>query len=261
VKGCLATLLALIVVLQAALAGPDPGPMPGAMPAPGASQTFLFASPNKRDALTDEEANVRLTSFEELNATAVADRAACAITHSVQIAESLGIYDKSSENSFILEGNLQRKESEYLAALLGLYSRQEFILLFLSEAGGPDRLWLIKTPQPLDAVIATLRKLRLVPVTVRTEQAQTEIWYVDVGEQRAGDLKIFTSNVNGQASLTAGVAEMLGNQSRAAAVKIWRQQISALERQSRLHLSSRLSSRQWRQATTTHTCSTDLSIP
>lgn len=249
----LAILLAVAVVLPAAFAAPIPGA--------GANRIFLFASPNTRESLSDRDAKARLTSFEQINATAVADRAACALTQDVQIAGSLGIYDKSSENSFLLEADLGQKQSEYMAALLGLYSHQEFVLLFLDEAGGGDRLWTIKTPQPLEAVIAALRKWKLTPVTVRTEKDQTEIWFVDSGEKRAGDLKIFTSDVNGRASSTAGVAEMLGNQSRATAVREWRQQISAFEQQSGRHLSAQLSSKSWRDATAVHSCSRELAIP
>ena len=250
---CLGILLAIAVVLPLAFAEPIPGP--------AANQVFLFASPNVRASLTEKEAKAHLTSFQQLNATAVADRAACSLTKDVHIASSLGIYDKSLENSFIVEANLEQKQSEYLAALLGLYSRQEFILLFLDEASGGDRLWIVETPQSLEAVIATLRKLKLTPVTVRTEKDRDEIWFVDPGDKRAEDLKIFTSDVNGRASLTAGVAEMLGNQDRTMAVKRWRQKIGAFEQQSGRHLSQQLSSEGWRHTTAVHTCSTEVSIP
>jgi len=253
VKVCLGTFFAIAVMLPAVFAGPIPGP--------GAKQIFLFASPNMRESLTDEEAKVRLTSFEQINVIAVADRAACTLTHYVQIADSLGIYDKSSENSYILEADLEQKKSEYLAALLGLYSRQEFILLFLDKASGGDRLWIIRTPQSPDVVIAALRKLKLTPVTVRTEKDQTEVWFIDMGDKRAEALKLFTSNVSGRTSLIAGVAEMLGNQDRTTAVKGWRQQISAFEQQSGRHLSEQLSSKSWREARAVHTCSGEMSFP
>jgi hypothetical protein len=252
-KTRLCILLAVTVVLPSALAGPIPGP--------GQNQVFLFASPNTRESLTDDEAKEHLNSSEQINATAVADRAACALTHSVQIADSLGVYDKSTENSFILKADLERKQPEYLAALLGLYSRQEFILLFLEEANGLDRLWIIKTPQSLEVVTATLRKLKLTPVTVRREKDQNEIWFIDSGKKRAGALKIFTSDVNGRASFTAGVAEMLGNQDRTTAVKGWRQQIGAFEQQTGRRLSEQISSKGWRDATAVHTCSREMLIP
>jgi len=242
-----------MVVWPAAFAGPVPGP--------GANRIFLFASPNTRETLSDQDASVRLNSFEQINATAVADRAACALTHDVQIADSLGIYDLSSENSFILEADLEQKPSEYLAALLGLYSRQEFVLLFFDKASGPDQLWIIKTPQSLEAVLPTLRKLKLTPVTLRPEKGETEIWFVDLGEKHAEALKIFTSGVNGRASLIKGVAEMLGNQNRTAAVSGWRQQIITFEQQSGRHLSGQLSSKGWRGAAAVHTCSREMSSP
>lgn len=252
-KAGLGILLAFTVVLAAVFADP--------IPAPGASQTFLFASSNTQESLTDDEAKLRLKSFEQINATAVGDRAACALAHSVEIADSLGIYDKSSENSFILEADLERKRSEYLAALLGLYSRQEFVLLFLDEAGGPDRLWIIKTQRSLDEIIATLRNLKLTPVTVRTEKDHNEIWFVDIGNKRAESLKTFTSKANGRASLVAGAAEMLGNQDRAAVVKNWRLRIKAFEQQSGRRISAQLSSKNWRDTTAVHTCSKEISIP
>jgi hypothetical protein len=246
-------LLSFILAFPAAFAAPTPGL--------AANRIFLFASPNTHESLTDDEAKTHLTSFEQINATAVADRAACSLTRSVQIANSLGIYDISSENSFILESDLNQKNSEYLAALLGLYSRQEFILLFLDEASGGDRLWVIKTPQSLDTVIATLRKINLIPVTVRARKDHNEIWYTDRGEKHTQALKKLASDVNGQASIEAGIAEMPGNNDRATAVKEWRQQIRAFEQNNGRHLSAQLSSENWRGATAIHTCSTEISIP
>jgi hypothetical protein len=253
VKAFPGILLAVAVAVVAILAG--------AVPGPGAKPIFIFASPNTRESLSDADAKAQLTSFEQINATAVADRAACALTPSVQIGDSLGIYDKSSENSFIVEGDLSKAQAEYLAALLGSYSRQEFVLLFLDEARGGDRLWIIKTPQSLDVVIATLRKRNLTPVTLLPGRDQNEIWFVDMGEKHAAALKSFTSDVNGSANFTAGVAEMLGNPARPLAVKEWRRQIGAIEKQSGLHLSKQLWSDAWRRTSEVHTCSKEISTP
>jgi hypothetical protein len=249
----LTLLLAIIVSLPVAFALPIPGA--------GANQSYLFASPNTKESLSDEDAKVRLNSLEQIHATAVADRSACALTHNVRIADSLGIYDKSMENSFILKADLGKEQSEYLAALLGLYSHQEFILLFLDEPAGLDRMWIIKTPQSQEEVIATLRRLKLTPVTVRTVRDQNEIWFIDFGEKRAEDLKIFTSDVNGLASLTEGAAEMLGNPSRTKAIRLWRKKISVFEQRGERHLSVQLSSKGWRDATAVHTCSKEIAIP
>ena len=258
-KGFLCLLVA--ITLPAAFAGPIAAPLPGTFPGPGASRIYLFASPNQRESLTDKEAQARLASFEQINADAVADRAACALTHSVQIADSLGVYDMSSENSFLVEAELEQKQSEYLAALLGLYQRQEFILLFFDDPGGHNRLWIIQTPQSLQAVLSALRKSKLTPVTVRIEKEETEVWFVDLGEKHAALLKDFASEVDGRATLTAGVAELLGNPDRTSAVKLWQQKIRGYEEQSASRLSAQLSSKAWRHATTVHTCSTPISIP
>jgi len=253
VKIFLAMLIAVVGAVLVALAGPIPGA--------GENRIFLFASPNTQASLSDQDAQARLHSFEQLNATAVADRAACSLTSDVRIGDALGIYDRSSENSFLMETDLKRKQSEYLAALLGLYSHQEFVLLFLEESGRSDRLVIIQTPQSLEAVIAALRKRKITPVTVRTEKDRNEIWFVDMGNKRAGDLNLLASDVNGRASVTVGVAEMLGRDDRAMAIEAWRQQISAFEQQNGRRLSRQLTSKAWRNATAVHTCSKEISVP
>lgn len=244
---------AITLALSAAFAG--------AIPAAGANRTFLFASPATREPISDEDSRIRLTSFEQINATAVADRAACTLTQSVEIANTLGIYDKSSENSFIVESDLDRNNSEDLADLMGLYLRQKFILLFFEEAGGGDKTWIIKSPQSWTKVTAALRKWKLTPVTVHPEKDRSEIWFVDMGDKRAADLKLFTSDVSGQASIVAGVAELTGDPDRGTAVKLWRQQILSVEQSNGQHLSTQFSSNGWLGATKIHTCSTELSNP
>lgn len=248
-KSRLGMLLAIAIAL----------PVMFALPIPGfaTSQIFLFASPNRHESVTDRSAKLRLSTFEQINAIAVADRAACALTDDAQITSSLGVYDNSSENSFIVEARLDQKQGEYLAALLGLYLRQEFILLFLPDLGGGDRLWIVKTPQTLEEVVARVRQRKLTPVTVRTENYGNEIWFFDIGDKLASELKVFASDVNGQASITEGRAEMLGNRRRATAVQGWRQRIRTFERQSGGHLSERLSSKAWHAATVVHTCTTE----
>jgi hypothetical protein len=253
VKVSLCALLSIAVMLPtlSAMANPQAG----------ANRTFLFASPAIREPISDEDSRIRLTSFEHINAAAVADRAACTLTHSVEMADTLGIYDKSSENSLILQDDLDRKNSEYLADLLGLYLRQEFVLLFFDELRGGDRRWVIETAQPWQTVVAKLRELKLTPITVRIKKDQTEVWFIDMGNKRAADMKLFTSDVNGQASATPGVAELLGNPDREMAVSEWRQKIHAFEQGSGQHLSVQLSSNIWISATAVHTCSKVMSLP
>jgi hypothetical protein len=253
VKPPLAKLLAILFIM--------PAPLAAQATSPGAPRIFLFASPATEESLTDAQAQAHLASFRQTNATAVADRAACSLTHSVEIASALGVYETSSENSFVLEAKLDRKPSEYLAALTGLYSRQEFILLFFEDAKGADELWTIETRQSLEPVIAALRKWKLTPVTIRPEKDRNEIWFMDSAGKRAEDLMRFTSDVNGHASQHAGAEELLGNPDRAVAVQAWRKQIRAFEQSSSgPRLSERLASKSWKTAKQVHTCSREMPL-
>ncbi len=105
-----------------------------------------------------------------------------------------------------------------------------------------------------------MRELKLATVTVRIKNSQTEVLFIDMGNKRAADLKLFTSAVNGQSDVSPGVAELLGNPDRDTAVREWRQKIQAFEKSGGRRLSAKLSSKVWRQASAVHTCSKEMSI-
>lgn len=138
----------------------------GAAGQTGGKTAYIFASSNRTLGLSDEAATRKLASFEEANAIAVADRVACALTRSVGISVVLGVYDKSSENSFLMRTSLDRGPMEYLGSLLGLYERQSSILLFSPQTGGSDRLWIIRTPRSFGSVAIAARQQRITPLTV-----------------------------------------------------------------------------------------------
>src|SRR3954462_6100780 len=83
----------------------------------GERRSYVLISPNTRDALDDQDAEASLSSFEQSNAVAVADRLACSLTHRVQIGNSLGVYAGSSENGLILVSDLGASKTEYVASL------------------------------------------------------------------------------------------------------------------------------------------------
>ena len=222
-----------------------------------AQNSYLFASPNARAPLTDAGAQASLRSFGELNAIAIADRIACSMTRAVGISGVLGIYDRSSENSFLVESHLKPDETEYLGSLLGKYERQQFVLLFFPRAAGHDRLWTIKTSKSFGDAAAAARKMRLAPVTMRTGRAGTEVWIVDMGDTFAQQPRQLAANLGGTAMSRDGAADLVGNDDRAQAAAIFDAKIAAFERNEKRQLSSRLRTKSWRGAST-RTCSTEL---
>src|ERR1051326_2522888 len=125
------------------------------------NHTFIFASPNTRSALTDHDAEISLTSFEQMNAVAVADRLGCSFSDSVNISSAVGVFEDSSENSLIMKSNMNPSQAEYVAWLFGRYAHQEFVLVFIPKADGKDRLWTIVTAKPIDEVLAAGRAQHL----------------------------------------------------------------------------------------------------
>lgn len=222
-----------------------------------AQKSYLFASPDTRASLTDEDARVSLTSFEELNAIAIADRIACSMTSQVDISGVLGVYDTSSENSFLIESDLKPTEAAYLGSLLGRYEHQKFVLLFFPQAAGHDRLWTIHTPKSFDAAAAAARQMRLTPMTVRAGADGIEIWVVDMGDKFGDQPQQLAAQLGGSAQSQDGAANLLGDDDRTKSKAIFDAKISAFEQHQAHKLSSRLWTEAWHDAST-RTCSAEV---
>ena len=223
-----------------------------------AQQSYVFASPNTRASLTDEDARVSLTSFEELNAIAIADRIACSMSRKVEITGMLGIYASSAENSFLVAADLKHDEAEYAGSLLARYEHQKYVLLFFPQRAGRDHLWVIRTPKSFDAAIAAAREMRLTPVSLRPEARGNEIWIVDIGDKFGDQPKRFAEQVGGSATLQTGAAEILGDENdRAKSMEIFDRRIAAFESRTGRELRSRLWSEAWHDASA-RTCSAEL---
>jgi hypothetical protein len=219
--------------------------------------TFIIASPNTRSSLTDEDAQISLESFEQQNAVAVADHIACSLAPSVRIGDALGVYDKSAENSLIVESNLDVLRSRYLASLFGRYAHQEHVLYFVRQQNGPDKMWVIDSQHSLTEAMSALRSAGLVPATVRYRQDQTEILFVDFKSRSTDRVRALASALDGKAQVTEGVAALPGNEDRKRAAAIFDADIHDVEQKRKYRLSSYLWTQEWRDATS-RTCSTGI---
>ena len=225
--------------------------------AAAAQESYVFASSNTAVSLTDEDARGSLASFEELNAIAIADRIACSMTSKVEISGVLGVYDASSESSFLVKSDLKRDETQYLGSLIGKYEHQEFVLLFFPQAAGHDRLWAIKTSKSLDAAIGAARRMRLTPLTARAGADGTEIWIVDMGDKFGNRPHELAAQLGGSAASQDGAAELPGGDDRTKAAALFDAKIGAFEKQTKRKLSSQLRTEAWHDAAT-RTCSTEV---
>lgn len=220
----------------------------------GQNHTFIFASPNTRSALNDHDAEISLTSFEQSNAVAVADRLGCSFSDSVNISGAVGVFEDSSENSLIVKSNMNPRQAEYVAWLLGRYAHQEFVLVFVPKADGKDRLWTIKTAKPVDEVLAAGRAQHLSSLTVMPMGDKNELWVVDTGDKLSQTLNALADKLEGTASSVNGTAEMFGDEDRLKAARLFQQKIQAFEKHVKHPLSSRPWSQTWHDATQS-TCS------
>jgi hypothetical protein len=219
-------------------------------------RAFVFASPNTRASLSDEDALRSISSFEQLNAIAVADRLACALTPKVQITDAVGVFSDSSENTLILEGNLRSDGADYLASLMGRYAHQEFVLAFVEDPDGRSTLWTLTTSLPVTTVLPALRNAKLLPGTVLQQASGTAIIFVDIGNSASNRVGSFASQLHSVASSIVGDATLIGDDDRTKSAGIFQRHIQADESRLQKHLSKYIWTPAFHDATQ-RTCSTN----
>jgi len=220
--------------------------------------SYVFVSPHTGPPLADQQARTNLRSVQQRNAAAVADRVACSLTRSVRIADSLGVYQTGAENSLLLETDLGPLQTGYVASLLGRYEHQEFVLSFTPQPAGADRLWILRSDQPEDAVLQAVRFAQPAPLTVVEQHGKTEIFDVDFGSKLTDKLSTLTSQLRAASEQIQGSAELLGDADRANARLIFDGRLKSAEATGGPRLSSSLRGRRWRHATSP-TCSVGIS--
>lgn len=215
--------------------------------------SYVFASAYTGSSLVDQDARNNLDSFEQANATAVADRIACSMTKFVRITDAVGLYDTSAENSFMVRTSLGQADSEYLASLLARYAHQKFALLFLARQGAADRLWIVRTDKPWETVAALARQSGVVPLTMASE-GTTNLYAVDFGAKLEARFRALISGLHADSETVEGKAETLGDADLSKASALFEQKIKSAERADRKRLSLNLWTERWHDATS-RTCS------
>src|SRR5215510_7626630 len=98
------------------------------------AQSFLFASPNTRNQMTDEAALGSVDSFEQTNFLAVAKFLAAKICAQPEVRAAEGMDGTNTENSSLITG-CKSAQAQYLGELLGRYAHQKWILVFDPVSG------------------------------------------------------------------------------------------------------------------------------
>lgn len=230
----------------------------GSLPTDSAmAKSYVIVSPNTRSTLSDEDARLSVDSFEQKNEIAVADRVACALAHPVHIGNALGIYLNSSENSVVIETNLGAELTNYTASLLGRYAHQQYVLFFVQQQNGKDRMWIIATRRSFAEVVNALRTYGLVPATVRQKNNGIEIIFVDFGSRSGDKVGALAAALDGSTWVATGVGALPGNDDRTAAVAIFDTNVHEVEKHWKYRLSSHLWTENWHDATS-RSCSTEI---
>lgn len=211
------------------------------------AQSFLFASPNTRDHLSDEDAADSLNSFEQKNFLAVETYLAEKLCAHSQVTSAVGIYAGDAENSSLVTG-CANDQAQYLGELLGRYAHQKSILVFdPSGKQKGERLIILEfaVGHPADA-IKELRKYNLSGATVIFQDSlvRVYVWTTDHSQDVA--VHALAEAEHGTIREIEGKGALIGTDDRMAAQRVFDERIRAYERAHHVSFSRLLWSKQLR---------------
>lgn len=216
--------------------------------------SVVFFSPNTIDTLSDADALAGLKSFDEANAIAVADRAACALGNVAEIDPAIGVYNTSAENVVLLEGAWDSATAGYLAVLLGRYEHQEWAFWFTASPTGKERLWLIESGAPAAEISRQIRASGLAPVTEMLSPRGNVVFIV-ASETARARVEKFAAALHATVTSEPGSSGRVGSdvssgiEGERAAMPLYDAAIARFEQAQHVALASKLWTPEWRDAT------------
>src|SRR5262249_995519 len=220
-----------------------------------AAQSFIFASPNTREHMSDEAAIAARDSFEQRNFLAVARYLAGRLCPAPRVESGEGLDGPGAENSLLITG-CQGKRAIYLGELIARYGHQKWALIFdaqtsndsqISNSGGSETLFVIALAN-VDSrnVLEQMRRHGLTEGTVVSSENRAII-YVWATDATTGDsVRTFAKTAHGDLREIRGKGFLIGDQDRALAQRILDIDIAAYERRHKVAFSRELWSKKLR---------------
>ncbi|HEY2362161.1 MAG TPA: hypothetical protein VGK36_13655 [Candidatus Angelobacter sp.] len=228
--------------------------------ATGQQMAVGLGSPNTRDSMSYADAKISLTSFEETNFVAVADRIVCALAPRGSVEKAIGeVHEQGSlgvsgaENSVVVKAPVSLQDMRYTMALLARFAHQKFMIVFIpEEAGGsrpkPAEMVLLHVPQKISRVRME-RVLDKSGVPYRTLLDDHRVMvFLPEGTPDAAVRKA-AQRLGAKIEAERGTGEIFGNDDRSKALAAYDRIIAEYElAHPDKALSSRLWSREWHDA-------------
>jgi hypothetical protein len=228
--------------------------------ATGQQMAVGLGSPNTRDSMNYADAKISLTSFEETNFVAVADRIVCALAARGSVDKAIGeVHEQGSmgvtgaENSVVVKAPVSLQDMRYTMALLGRFAHQKFMIVFIpEEAGGsqpkPAEMVLLHVPQKISRVRME-RVLDKSGVPYRTLLDDHRVMvFLPEGTTDAAVRKA-AQRLGAKIEAERGTGEIFGNDDRSKALAAYDRIIAEHElAHPEKALSSTLWSREWHDA-------------
>lgn len=226
----------------------------------GQQMAVGLGSPNTRDSMSYVDAKISLTSFEETNFVAVADRIVCALASRGSVEKAIGkVHEQGSlglsgaENSVVVKAPVSLQDMRYAMALLGRFAHQKFVIVFIPDEASaarskPAEMVLLRVPQKI-ARVRMERVLDETGVPYRTLLDEHRVLvFLTEGTSDAAVRKA-AQRLGAKIEAERGTGEIFGDDDRGKALAAYDRIIAEYElAHPDKALSSRLWSREWHDA-------------
>lgn len=228
-------------------------------PAASAQNWFhIFASANRDPHSSFKQAQRQLASEQQANLLAVLDRLYCGLPRrnmQFLINSSIGEYKHSAEASAELDSVMDVPTARYAAAILGLYEKQESVLLFREDDKGPDTEWLLVSADShsrytkLKALHKVLAKSGLDGWTLIVGGRGFQVKVVDIGSSRGEKLGKLAKTLGAELHGFRGGATLLGGDTPEQGAELFRREIESYEQKHpAMHFSQQIASGEFARA-------------
>ena len=216
-----------------------------------------LASPNTRDPMSYADAKISLSSFEETNFVAVADRIVCALASRGTVEKAIGeVHEQGrmgvsgAENSVVVKAPVALQDIRYAMALLGRFAHQKFVIVFFPDEAGasgtkPAQMVLLRIP-PKTSRVRIEKVLDQTGVPYRTLLDEHRVLvFLPEGTSNTAVRKA-AQRLSAKIEAERGTGEIFGDNDRGKALAAYDRIIAEYElAHPDKALSSKLWSREW----------------
>lgn len=192
----------------------------------GRHEGAIFVSPNEEEDTNYESAVKALNTPQHEMFHRVATKIITSVDHGGDVVDAIGDWSDGAEDSLVVRPHTNDPQDiKLMGAMLGLKGRQKYVIPWVTDSKGGDRLYSFTTDQESQQVRSKLDDLGVKFRTLAPGEKSTTVFVFDQGSQMSDTMQKVVDEY-GEIKVARGIGEFFGDEDRNRAVEIFQQYIS-----------------------------------